>query len=302
MHFLQVTHVHIGAAGGGLHDLDFSAHEGERISLFGPSRSGKTLLLKLLSGKISPDEGQVFLQGHPVRILRRKVGFAPESCITSRLTPHQLLNLALRPGEISPSQRAARLAEMLSVTGLYPQRDRPVRELSDTDKSALKIALSFIRHPRLVLLDNWMAQLPDPLRENLYDYMDDLQARQGIVVVLAATRSEDAERANSVAILDNGELLAFDDPEILLKKYAPDAVTVEACDAADVQKTLRGIFDVEISQMRNEIRFRAADAQSQAARLLRHPSGGVRTIWLRRASLWEVWERLKEENFRDYSG
>ena len=78
-----------------------------------------------------------------------------------------------------------------------------------------------------------------------------------------------------------------------MKAHGKDTVIVEALYPEDVRKTLRGIFDVEVMETEKGIRFRAMDGQSHAAKLLRAPAGGVRTIYLKKPDLWDVWEDIR---------
>lgn len=280
-----------------MRDISFKLERGERLSLFGPAASGKTTLLKMISGCVPLEFGRIRILGKQPKTMSRAIGHTFDKRLPSLFSPHQVLSQALILHNLPPSQRAARLVEALNVTDLYEQRDCPVRELSSCQIVALRVALATVHKPSLVLLDNDLALLPRHTRESINRHLLQMQTTLGTAVVHSTTSSMEAEIADFVLLLDDGRSLAHATPEQLMKTHGKDTVIVEALYPEDVRKTLRGIFDVEVMETEKGIRFQALDGQSQAAKLLRAPAGGVRAIYLKKPDLWDVWEtiRLKED-------
>ncbi len=274
-------------------DVSFKLERGERLSLFGPAASGKTTLLKMISGSVPLESGRIHIRGKQPRAMSKAIGYTNDKRLPSLFSPHQILSQALILHNLPSSQRAARLVEALNVTDLYEQRDCPVRELSSCQLVALRVALAIVHKPLLVLLDNDLAPLPRRTRENINRHLLQMQTTLGAAVVHSTTSSVEAEMADFVLLLDEGRTLAHGTPEQLMKAHGKDTVIVEALYPEDVRKTLRGIFDVEVMETEKGIRFRAMDGQSHAAKLLRAPAGGVRTIYLKKPDLWDVWEDIR---------
>lgn len=280
--------------GGGLNGISFTAAPGEWVSVFGDTGSGKTTLLRVLAGRVTPDAGAVWVYGRTPRSALRRMGCAMEdSPVNSLFSPNQVLGQRLARHDISGAQRAARMAEILDLCGLYADRDRPARELSRGQQTALALAVALAHRPAVLLLDNVTAALPLPVWERLREFLNDLRASQDLCVIQATLHSEEAERADRVLILDRGCLLACAQPEELQRQYAADRIVVEAADPRAVQKTLRGIYDLQITETRDGLRFSATDGLATAAHLFRHPAGGVRTVYIHRPTLWEVLEALR---------
>jgi ABC-type multidrug transport system ATPase subunit len=279
---------------GGVKDISFSAASGESIALFGEAGSGKTTLLRLLSGQLSPQSGMVRVFGRAPRSVRKKVGHAAENARLNPLfTAQQVVTHQVARQDVSGAQRPARVAEALELVGLSEVRDRPVRELSSGQRTALTIAAALAPRPALVVMDNLTAFLPPELSGKICHYLDARRAKDGLTLVHATTVSSEAERADRVLLLDAGCPLAFDTPDQLIGNHSADTVTIEAADPDAVQRTLRGIFDVEIEAIDGGLTFRAADGMATAAHLFRHPPGGVRTVYVQRPTLWDVIETLK---------
>jgi len=184
--------------------------------------------------------------------------------------------------DVAVAQRPARITEVLELVELYELRDRPVRELSSGQRTALTIAAALAPRPALVLIDNLLPLLPSGLSEKIYHYLDARRAKDGLTLVHASTVSLEAEKADKVLLLDGGCPLAFEAPAQLISSHSADMVTIEAADPEAVQRTLRGIFDIEIEAAAGGLTFKAADGMATAAHLFRHPPGGVRTVYVQR--------------------
>jgi ABC-type multidrug transport system ATPase subunit len=280
--------------GGGLNGISFTVAPGEWISVFGDSGSGKTTLLRVLAGRLPPDSGSVWVYGRSPRSALRRMGYAPQdSPVNSLFSPNQYLSQCLARHDISGAQRAARMAEILDLCGLYADRDRPARELSRGQQTTLALAAALAHHPAILLLDSITASLPMPILERIREYLNNLRASRDLCVIQSTVRSEEAERADRVLMLDRGCLLACASPKELQSQYSSERIVVEAADPRAVQKTLRGIYDLEITETRDGLRISAADGLATAAHLFRHPTGGVRTVYIHRPTLWEVMEALR---------
>ena len=279
---------------GGARDITLTAAQGESIALFGGSGSGKTTLLKLLAGQLGPQSGMVRILGRAPRSVRKQVSYAGENArLNPLLTAHQVVAHQVARHDVAVAQRPARITEVLELVELYELRDRPVRELSGGQRTALTIAAALAPRPALVLMDNLTPSLPPGVAGKIYSYLDARRTKDGLTLVHATTLSSEAERADRVLLLDAGCPLAFDTPDQLISNHSADTVTIEAADPDAVQRTLRGIFDVEIEATDGGLTFRAADGMATAAHLFRHPPGGVRTVYVQRPTLWDVIEMLK---------
>lgn len=282
--------------GRGVYGVSFEARPGERVALFGGAGSGKSTLLRVLAGRLAPEEGTVRVLGRAARGAAKQIGYAPEEAHPVALfTPHQLLLQRTIRYDVPGAQRPARIAEALEIFDLYDDRDRPIRELSCTQQTALTLAAALVHRPALLLLDNLLPALPSPLVERLRAYLETRCADEGLTVIHATNRSDEAEQADRVLLLEAGCSRAFASPAELLAQHAADTLTVEAADPAAVRRTLRGIFDVAITPTRDGLRFSTADGLAAAAHLFRHPSGGVRVVTLRSPTLWDVLERLRDD-------
>lgn len=273
--------------------ITFVAESGQWISVLGDADAGKTTLLSALAGRIAPISGVVRIYSKPPRSVGRLIGYvSAESHRAPLLTVHQAVSFAASRSDVPPAARAARIAETLDAVGLYEDRERAPGTLGQTGRIALRIATALVHRPPVLIMDNVLTALPPGTVDRLLEYLDDRRRDDGLTVIHATTRSEEAERADRVLMLDHGRPIALDHPDCLLASHAGDRIVVEAADPEETIRTLRGIYDVQVVETRDAVTFTATDGESIAAQLFRHPSGGLRAIHLRRPDLWDVYLSL----------
>lgn len=128
--------------------LSLSLFAGDRVGLIGPNGSGKSTLLKILSGQENPDEGTLSAK----RGL--KIGYLPQVCTFTEITPLQALIEAFPPDDPTPDYERERQAQVyLSKLGFIGKEQISAAHLSGGWKKRLKLAQELIGSPDLLLLD-----------------------------------------------------------------------------------------------------------------------------------------------------
>src|SRR5207248_6429418 len=126
------------------------------------------------------------------------------------------------------------------------------------------------------------------------------QDLDGLTVVLSTRWPHDAESADKVVLLDSGRQVGFGSPRELVATIGTDSVMVEGSSADSIERTLRGLFDIEIEQTRDGYRFIPLDGLSATAQILRHPPEGARAVYLKRPTLSDVLRKLISESGQPY--
>jgi ABC-type multidrug transport system ATPase subunit len=274
--------------------FDVAVEAGTYLAVFGGIGAGKTTALRMLAGRSAPTAGEVRILGRSPRGAARFVAFAAQDARHAGIgTVHQALVYQAGRGRATPAQRSAHVAEALAACDLYAVRDRHIRDLSRRERELLEVALAIARRPAVLFLDDLMTAMPPGVTNALWSHLDERRGEDGLAVIHATTSLSDAERADTVLLLDAGRALACEPPSHLLARVTADTLTVEAADPRAVRRTLRGVFDVEIAETGDGLRFRAADGELATASLLRHPAGGVRAVYLRKPTLWDALEALR---------
>jgi cobalt/nickel transport system ATP-binding protein len=176
-----------------LSDLDFDVREGRALALLGRNGSGKTTLMRLLSGGLRPCDGQLTVEGAPVRYdrkgltrLRTTVQLVvqdPDDQLFAASVSQDVsfgpLNLGLPDVEVR-----ARVDEALAALDITALADRPTHLLSYGQRKRTAIAGAVAMRPRVLILDEPTAGLDPDGQERLLATLDGLRA-SGTTVVMA---------------------------------------------------------------------------------------------------------------------
>lgn len=151
-----------------LQGVDLKIREGEFVSLVGPSGCGKSTLLKIVAGLLPASRGEVRLDGHVVDAPRRDIGLMFQ---TATLFPWRTVkrNIML-PFDISrdkTTDRDARVAEVIQLTGLEGFEDHYPRQLSGGMQQRVALCRLLVSNPNLMLLDEPFGALDEFTRERL---------------------------------------------------------------------------------------------------------------------------------------
>ena len=168
-----------------LRDVSFTVQPGQFTGIIGPNGAGKTTLLRVILGLQAPTSGRVLLNGRPrPRRGGRMIGYVPQKLAIDPDTPmraRDVVALGIDGNKLGiPLPSAARrelVAEALQAVGAAGYADARVGELSGGEQQRVMIAHAVISRPRLLLLDEPLANL-------------DLRSEQGIVSVLARLARE----------------------------------------------------------------------------------------------------------------
>ena len=262
---------------------------GQRVALFGGAGAGKSLLLRVLAGRVQPSTGSRVVA--PNLRSQGDMQFVPRAPAgPGFLTCQQVLALAYR--SMSGVQRASRAAEALAAADLYPVRHRRLSSLSDGSRLALRIATAAGMHPAVLLMDDCTASLPEPAANRIWQYLEELRQEYGLTLIYATTRSDEAEEADVVVMMDHGRVLRVASAGELLAEVPTQQVMVEALDPKLVSRTIRGTFHVEVEEEKNAVTFRTADGALAAADLFRRAGDTVRMVTVERPSLWDALAEL----------
>jgi iron(III) transport system ATP-binding protein len=198
-----------------LDQLCLAVPQGEIVAVLGPSGSGKTSLLRAVLGLVSIDEGVIRLDGRvasePHRIVvppdERNVGAVfQDLALWPHLTVHG--NLAFELAGIPRAERDARIAAMLERVGLTAKQRCHPGELSGGEQQRVAIARALVLGPRVVALDEPLANLDVVLKRDLLDLFGALLRERGAAAIYVTHDPWEAEvLAGRMAVVEAGRLV-----------------------------------------------------------------------------------------------
>lgn len=175
-----------------LEDISFHVNAGEFLCLVGPSGCGKTTLLRLLSGLLLPDRGEVRFNGVPLTEPRAEIGLVFQN---ANLMPWRTVaeNVQL-PLDVSGRKETAnaQVARALTLVGLSDFAHSHPHELSGGMQQRVAIARTLVHQPQILLLDEPFGALDALTREKLNQQLTDLWRELGATVVMVTHNIREA--------------------------------------------------------------------------------------------------------------
>lgn len=193
-----------------LRDLDLSVPRGQVFGYLGPNGSGKTTTLKVVTGLLRADQGQISVLGLPLqdRAWRHRVGYLPENpYLYDYLTGREYLEYVGRLFGLGLAVRRKRAAELLERVGLSRSADVALRRVSKGMLQRVGLAQALVNDPELVILDEPMSGL-DPLGRHLVRKLILELKDAGKTVFFSTHILSDAETlCDGVALLRDGQVV-----------------------------------------------------------------------------------------------
>ncbi|MCS7038482.1 MAG: ABC transporter ATP-binding protein [Anaerolineae bacterium] len=196
---------------------------GELAVLMGPNGAGKTTLIKILATLIRPDQGEVWVAGHPLAAgatVRRHLGVVTEAerSLFWRLDARQNLDVFGRGYGLRGRELRRRIEIGLEAVGLTGVAHLPVGKLSAGQRTLLALARALLPQPTVLLLDEPTRSLDVAANRRFVDLLRDYLAMTPEAAVLIATHQPEAVAAlcRRLLVLREGHAVAQDAPAALL--------------------------------------------------------------------------------------
>jgi ABC-2 type transport system ATP-binding protein len=221
--------------------LSFAIPRGEMFGLIGPDGAGKTTTIRLLCGLLHPDGGAIRVLGlDPVRQHRQIT--ATVGYLSQRFSLYGDLsideNIAFFAEIHGVRQYSSRRDQLLEMMQLTPFRHRLADQLSGGMKQKLALACTLVHEPEVIVLDEPTTGVDPVSRREFWKLLSQFLAT-GITIVMSTPYLDEAERCARVALLDNGRLLALDQPGTLRASLPGALFEVVSADARVAQQVLQ---------------------------------------------------------------
>jgi phospholipid/cholesterol/gamma-HCH transport system ATP-binding protein len=206
-----------------LRGVDLEVATGETLAIIGRSGGGKSVLLKHLVGLMTPDAGEIWIQGQNIigmnerqlGEIRTKVGILFQSgALFDSMTVEDNISFPLREaGERDAQVLREKVAEMLEVMEMEGQEGKMPETLSGGMKKRVGLARSIIRRPSCVLYDEPTSGLDPVVADSINRLIRRLQQRLGVTSVVVTHDMKSAfDVANHIAYLHEGRIYFYGTP------------------------------------------------------------------------------------------
>jgi ABC-2 type transport system ATP-binding protein len=224
-----LSHRYKGQAEDVIPNMSLSVAQGQSFGLFGPNGTGKTTLISLITGLLDYQKGSIQLFDKEVvshkKAVRRQFGYVPQSLsYYEELSPrHNLQYFGAMMG-MTTSQIKERTEELLTVLGLIHVMNKPVKTFSGGMKRRVNLAIGVIHNPQLIFLDEPTVGVDVQTRHAIIAYLKELNTRGTTLFYTSHHLSEAQELCDTVALMDDGQIVAHDKLSNLLKNHQEEGL------------------------------------------------------------------------------
>ncbi|HZF94459.1 MAG TPA: ABC transporter ATP-binding protein [Allosphingosinicella sp.] len=212
-----------------LDGVSLDVPRGQIFGLLGPNGAGKSTMINILAGLVNKTGGEATIWGfdvdrHP-RNAKASIGIVPQEILFDPFfTPAETLEI--QAGLYGVAKGARRTAELLRAVRLEDKADAYSRTLSGGMKRRLMVAKAMVHSPPILVLDEPTAGVDVELRQQLWDYVRELN-RNGVTIVLTTHYLEEAEQlCDRIAIINHGTVIANETTRTLVGMAQEKVVVV----------------------------------------------------------------------------
>jgi ribosome-dependent ATPase len=231
--------------------VSFTIERGEIFGFVGSNGCGKTTTMKMLTGLLSPSDGEALLFGKPLdardMAARLRVGYMSQSfSLYTELTVRQNLELHARLFHIPARKAKLRLAQLIRQFGLADFLDQRASDLPLGIRQRLSLAVAIVHEPEMLILDEPTSGVDPLARDQFWELLIDLSRNRGVTIFVSTHFMNEAERCDRISLMDSGRVLVTDAPANLIK--ARNAGTLEDVFIDFLEQTARPSAEMPVAE------------------------------------------------------
>ena len=203
--------------------LTFEVNKGEILGFLGPSGSGKTTTINILTGQLTPDQGQSSILGKSSTNLNEEdltnIGLITEnSGYYEKLSLYDNLLFFAKLYDVPQGD----LDDLMKRVGLYDRRKTLAEKLSTGMKQRMLLVRAIINKPQVLFLDEPTSGLDPSTSQSIHELIKELQAEGTTIVLTTHAMHEATILCDKIVLLNKGQIVEAGTPSDLIQKYNTD--------------------------------------------------------------------------------
>ena len=231
-----------------LDEVNFDIQKGELVGFLGPNGAGKSTMMKIITGFLPADDGEVFVNGEKVMPeklnIRRNVGYLPEhNPLYTDLFVRE--SLEITAGFYKLKNKKQKVAEIIELTGLGDERHKKIGALSKGYRQRVGLAQALIHNPSVLILDEPTTGLDPNQLEEIRNLIREI-SRDKTVMLSSHIMQEVEAVCNRVIIINKGKIIADGGiDELKGKNFRQNQVVIAEFDLPIVEEQLQNIKGIQ---------------------------------------------------------
>jgi len=255
-------------------NISFQVNVGDAFGLLGPNGAGKSTTISVIAGLLTPDSGEVLLDGQSLRknprYLKQRIGLVPQTiALYDHLSAEENLRFWGTIYGVTGKQLSDNIEWCLDVAGLKDYRKQRVKKFSGGMQRRLNIAVGMIHRPQLLIMDEPTVGIDPQSRNHILETVRSLNG-EGMTVIYTSHYMEEVQYlCKRLVIMDDGRMIAYGNMDEV-KQLAGTLATVrmevsgDGSAAAAVLKQDTALQNVLFAD--GQLVFQAADAATAVGR------------------------------------
>ena len=290
-----------------LKKVNLKIEEGEFYALMGPNGSGKTTLASIMASVRSPTSGKIEIYGRRPEKAKELIGYIPQENFSSPILTGKE-NLMYFAGLLGYSRNKAEriVDELLDKVGLSEDANKKVSVYSGGMRKRLEVATALFPGIKALILDEPTTGLDPSARRKFLGLIEELR-REKTTILLITHIGADAELASRVGLIDEGEIIAEDEPERLKKTSGlKNVINIETTIKSEKVANVLSNFSEKQKVLETDLGYRVfcKDVEKATPKIVRSLDAiGCKAtrIETEKPSLEDVFFKLTERMVREVS-
>jgi ABC-2 type transport system ATP-binding protein len=250
--------------------IDVSIDEGKVFGLLGPNGAGKTTLISMLSAQLPVTSGNVMIAGwnleKNLKEIKKLIGIVPQDiALYPELNAVDNLTFFGALYGLKRKELKDRVKWILQMVGLEDRASEPIKNYSGGMKRRINIAAALLHDPRIVFMDEPTVGIDPQSRNKIYELIELLKQEKKTIIYTTHYMEEAAVLCDTIAILDDGQIIEHGTTEELLKQLHGGILELHI-DGDMVREEVQSLAVqddcvIECVQTKDKLSFLVTDAQ-----------------------------------------